>query len=183
MVEKQYLRLGKTFQNRKNGKKAKEYFLNWKNGIRNWKKILGGKNNIRNWKKFSVTLPYRWCKIKFAVVPSTLHMRKNIPRARLTSMYQQPMTQIAVACEACGLGHWPIYTSQREAAAPRIVLSNFYFSVYQLMMVQRTVEGCINEINACANDAPTILRLWDQNSQMRVLSFHQASFDAFDIQA
>ncbi len=35
----------------------------------------------------------------------------------------------------------------------------------------------------CTNNAQTILRIWAQNLKMGVLSFHQAAFDAFDMQA
>ncbi len=55
-------------------------------------------------------------------VPSILSMIKGIPRACLTLMYQQLMARIMAAPESCGLVLCAIYTSQGEAAAPRLGL-------------------------------------------------------------
>ncbi len=52
--------------------------------------------------------------------PSILGMRRGIPRACLTLIYQQPMARVATASETCSSVHCAVYTSWGEAAAPHL---------------------------------------------------------------
>ncbi len=58
---------------------------------------------------------FSFCEVRHVL--SILCMRWGIPLACLTSIYQQPMTRIAAASEACGSVHCAVYASQGEAAA------------------------------------------------------------------
>ncbi len=49
-------------------------------------------------------------------------MRIEIPCARLTLIYRQPMAWITAASEACGSVRCTVYTSREEAAAPHLSL-------------------------------------------------------------
>ncbi len=54
-------------------------------------------------------------------VPSILRMRRAIPWACLSLIYQV-MARIAAASKACGSDHCAIYTNRGEAAAPHLGL-------------------------------------------------------------
>ncbi len=58
---------------------------------------------------------FSFCKARH--VPSILHIRRGIPRACLTLIYQHAMSQIAAASEACDSARCAVYTSRGEAAA------------------------------------------------------------------
>ncbi len=66
-------------------------------------------------------------------VPSILRMRRGIPQACLTLIYQQPMAWIAAAFEACGSVHSAMYTSWGEAAVqrPGLPLLQVYSQLYR----------------------------------------------------
>ncbi len=55
-------------------------------------------------------------------VPSILRIKRGIPRACLTLIYQHVMARFAAASEACGLARCSIYTSRGEVAAPHLSL-------------------------------------------------------------
>ncbi len=71
-------------------------------------------------------------------VPSTLRMRRGIPCACLTLIYQQLMARIATVSEACGPVHYAVYTSRGEFAAPRLnlPLPQVYFQLYICMTLK-----------------------------------------------
>ncbi len=57
--------------------------------------------------------------LRGAALPSILCIRREVPRACLTLIYQHAMARIAAASEACRSARCTVYTSWEEAAAPR----------------------------------------------------------------
>ncbi len=78
---------------------------------------------------------FSFCKVWH--VPSILHMRRGIPGACLTLIYQQLTAQIAAASEARGSVCCTIYTSQGEAATPRLASASSVFPAVEVECNQK----------------------------------------------
>ncbi len=86
-------------------------------------------------------------------MPSILRMRRGIPRACLTLIYQQPTARIAAASEACGSVCCAIYTSREDAAPPRLSLP--LPQVYS----QLNTVSCIDPLNSQFSYLPPVAAL------------------------